>query len=79
MRTTLEIRDEHRGKLLEIAAQRGEKGFSRIVDEALTAFLARREARADLVRSAVEAIGALGEDEAGRIEREAAELRRSWR
>jgi hypothetical protein len=34
MRTTAEIRDDHRAMLLEIAARRGEKGFASIVAEA---------------------------------------------
>ena len=44
MRTTVEIRDDQRAKLLEIAARRGEKGFSRVVQEALDLFL-REEGR----------------------------------
>ena len=39
MRTTIEIRDEHRAKLLEMAARRGEKGFSSIVSEAIELIL----------------------------------------
>lgn len=34
MRTTIEIKPEHRAKLLELAARRGAKGFSELVDEA---------------------------------------------
>jgi len=35
MRTTLEIPDEQRAKLLQLAAARGMKGFSSLVTEAL--------------------------------------------
>ena len=39
MRTTIEIKPEHRAKLLELAARRGQKGFSQLIAEALEAFL----------------------------------------
>ena len=39
MRTTIEIKPEHRAKLLELAARRGQKGFSHLIAEALEAFL----------------------------------------
>src|SRR5260370_421628 len=39
MRTTVEIADEHRARLVELAARRKEKGFSRIVSEAIEQYL----------------------------------------
>ena len=35
MRTTVEINDRFRARLLQIAAERGEKGFSGMLEEAL--------------------------------------------
>jgi hypothetical protein len=35
MRTTIEIKPEHRARILELAATRGDKGFSTVVAEAL--------------------------------------------
>lgn len=40
MRTTIELPDEQRAKLLELAARRGEKGFSKLVQEAVAEYLA---------------------------------------
>jgi tRNA(fMet)-specific endonuclease VapC len=46
MRTTIELKDESRAKLLAIAARRGEKGFSRLIDEAVEQYVpARRGGR----------------------------------
>ncbi len=45
MRTTIEIRDEHRAKLLEMAARRGEKGFSSIVSETIELLSGARSKR----------------------------------
>ena len=39
MRTTIEIKPEHRAKLLALAARRGSKGFSELVAEALDVYL----------------------------------------
>ena len=38
MRTTIEMDDKHRAALLELAARRGEKGFSALVGEAIDAY-----------------------------------------
>jgi len=40
VRTTVEISDAQRAALLKLAAERGEKGFSRLVGEALDRYLA---------------------------------------
>lgn len=79
MRTTIEIPDETRSKLLELAARRGEKGFSRIVQEALDEYFAAKEDRDVRVQRALAALGSLEAAEAERLERHVRELRESWR
>jgi len=39
VRTTIEIKPGHRARLLEVAARRGEKGFSSVIAEALESYL----------------------------------------
>ena len=39
MRTTIELRPEHRSRLIAIAAKRGEKGFSSVLNEAVESYL----------------------------------------
>ncbi len=39
MRTTIELSERHRAALLRLAAERGDKGFSRLVGEAVEAYL----------------------------------------
>jgi hypothetical protein len=41
MRTTVELKPEHRSALLVLASRRGEKGFSNVLEEAIEAYLAR--------------------------------------
>lgn len=79
MRTTVEIKDEHRSRLLELAARRGEKGFSRIVGEALEEYFEKQDDRAEQVRQALDAVGSLSDEEADAMRSEARRLRNSWR
>ncbi|MBI2466653.1 MAG: ribbon-helix-helix protein, CopG family [Candidatus Rokubacteria bacterium] len=79
MRTTIELTDEHRAALLELAARRGEKGFSALIAEALDAYL-KGVAEADERRKAAAGLrGTLrGKDlEALRVATRA--IRERWR
>ena len=79
MRTTVEIRDEHRAALLEMAARRGEKGFSSLVGEALEAYLRAQRQGAAARKKALGLRGALSGREAARLRHHAAVVRVSWR
>ena len=61
MRTTIELSDQHRARLLELAAERGEKGFSRIVQEAVERYLIEQGSRGDRIAQALELQGSLGD------------------
>lgn len=79
MRTTVEISDEYRAKLLELAARRGEKGFSGLVQEAVAKYLAEAERREDTVREAQQVLGKLTEAEARALDEAVQRLRARWR
>jgi hypothetical protein len=79
MRTTVELRDDQRAALLEEAARRGEKGFSRLVEQALDEWLARRADRQELIDAARSARGALDGDEGEAFADAVVAARRSWR
>jgi predicted transcriptional regulator len=79
VRTTIEIRDDLRGALLELAAKRGEKGFSRLVGEAIEAYLEAEHRREAQRRTALRTKGALSDDEAADLRRGVAEIRKVWR
>ena len=79
MRTTVEIADEHRARLLELAARRGEKGFSRIISEAIEQYLAALD-RSEADRRAVLGLrGSLSRKQAERLRADTTEIRRAWR
>lgn len=45
VRTTIELKPEHRARLLELAARRNDKGFSNLVGEALDLYFEALEER----------------------------------
>ena len=53
LRTTVEIDDAHRAELLKLAAQRGEKGFSSLIREALDLYVRQHRARREAVSKAM--------------------------
>ncbi|MBX3027213.1 hypothetical protein KF840_20125 [bacterium] len=79
MRTTIEIRQEQRARLLELAARRGEKGFSNLVQEALELYLDAHARADDTRRRALLLRGVLDEKDAKRLREAAASIRGSWR
>lgn len=79
MRTTVEITAEQRARLLEMAARRGEKGFSKLVQEALDAFLASQDDKERRIERAARLRGSLNSAEAEALRERARELREDWR
>lgn len=79
MRTTIELPNSLRGRLLELAARRGEKGFSRLVTEAVESYLYGLEARESARRRALETLGTVPEEDATRLEESVRGLREHWR
>lgn len=79
MRTTVEISPEHRSALLAIAARRGEKGFSSVLEDAIEQYLAgedeRRRRREELLKLA----GSLSPKEAAELHDRSRALRENWR
>ena len=79
MRTTIEIKPEHRASLLALAARRGQKGFSQLVTEALEAYLKAQQGRGGARKRALMLKGALRPKEVERLRASTAEISRSWR
>lgn len=79
MRTTVELSDEIRAKLLELAARRGERGFSALVEEAVARYLEREERRRRRAEEARSVLGAMEEEDAAELEASVRSLRERWR
>ncbi|MGA3015907.1 MAG: hypothetical protein ABSF62_02225 [Bryobacteraceae bacterium] len=79
MRTTIEMKPEHRARMLELAAKRGEKGFSNVVSEALELYLEAESGRANAIQRALALKGSMRETEAGGLLTRTRRIRASWR
>jgi metal-responsive CopG/Arc/MetJ family transcriptional regulator len=79
MRTTVELSDAVRARLLELAARRGERGFSGLVEEAVEAYLEAEESRRGQAERARSVIGSLSEGDAEDLQASVRSLRERWR
>jgi len=79
MRTTIELPDEQRARLLDLAARRGEKGFSRLVQEAVERMLAEDDSRKSRTKAALALKGSMGAKAADDLEASVARVRSTWR
>lgn len=79
MRTTVEITDQQRARLLEIAGGRGEKGFSRLVQEAIDLYLKVQGQRDNQAKVALKLKGSLASKEGEDLSERVAAVRERWR
>ena len=79
MRTTIELDEEQRAKLVEMASRRGLKGFSPIVKEALDRYLRSSAAKSPAAKDFLRFRGILTDEEARYARAVAKRLRSSWR
>jgi hypothetical protein len=79
MRTTVEIKPQHRSALLALAARRGEKGFSSVLAEAIEEYLDEEKTRAQRRKELLSLGGSLSAEEAKSLRRTATSLRENWR
>jgi len=79
MRTTVELRDDQRARLLEMAAREGRKGFSHLIQEAVDRFLEEEEARRQEVAEALTVVGSFTPEEAEALRDRSRALRERWR
>jgi hypothetical protein len=78
MRTTIELSERHRARLARLAAEKGERGFSRFIAEALDSYLEACGLGDD--RDAARRLrGVLGQDDARELEQRVRAIRESWR
>ncbi|MBI2883464.1 MAG: hypothetical protein HYY11_06115 [Candidatus Methylomirabilis oxyfera] len=85
MRTTIELTDDQRARLLALAAKRRLRGYSVLIHEALERYLeeppngGRARAATKAARAARKVRGTLSEAEAEQMRRRIAELWKRWR
>jgi hypothetical protein len=79
MRAIIELRNDQHARLLQLAADRGEKGISALIREAVDRYLLDIELRDSAVEEAVTVIGSVGADEAEDFRARVHKVRKRWR
>jgi len=79
MRTTVEMKTEHRSALLALAARRGEKGFSSVLAEAIEEYLHGNKERSQRLKDFLSLEGSLSAEDADNLREVTTALRESWR
>ena len=78
MRTTIELKEEHRALLHAIAARRGWRGYSKVIEEAIEFYLQHHSEAKDVRRALLDRRGAWGTEEAEKVREAIRELREKW-
>ena len=79
MRTTIEIPDDLRARLLQLSAERGEKGLSRLVQDAIRLYLQTSEDRRHRGAAARAVLGSFTDKEARELRDSVQRQRARWR
>jgi hypothetical protein len=79
VRTTVELKPEHRSALRALAFRRGEKGFSSVLAEAIEAFLEGEVERERRRKTLLSLAGSLSKKDGDELRRTVRELRVSAR
>src|SRR5687768_17015023 len=79
MRTTIEIADDKLIKLKKLAAERGERGYSSLIDKALEQYLSEISSPSETGEFVDEFQGLWTDEEAEEVRARIAESRKHWR
>ena len=73
------MKPEHRQRSSKLAANRGKKGFSTVVAEALDLYLEAESERTKAIERALALKGSMSETDAAALSTETRKLRANWR
>lgn len=79
MRTTIELSDDHRSALHSLAAQRGLRGYSKLIQEAIDFYIKEKVKKSDGVSHLLKMRGSWNREEAQQFRKRLEEVRRSWK
>ena len=79
MRTTIELSNDHRSALHSLASQKGLRGYSKLIQEAVNLYLKETSRKRKSVNHLLKMRGTWHEEEARQIKKKLAEIRRSWK
>jgi metal-responsive CopG/Arc/MetJ family transcriptional regulator len=79
MRTTIELSDDHRSALHSIAARRGLRGYSKLIQEAIDFYIKEKVKKGEGAKEILKMRGTWSREEAKHFKKRLEEIRRNWR
>jgi predicted transcriptional regulator len=79
MRTTIELSDDHRSALHSLAARRGLRGYSKLIQEAIDFYIKEKVRKEDNIKQLLKMKGTWSEEEARKFKKRIEEIRRNWK
>jgi predicted transcriptional regulator len=79
MRTTIELSDDHRSALHSLAARRGLRGYSKLIQEAIDFYIKEKVKKEDSIKQLLKMKGTWSEEEAKKLRKRIEEIRRNWK
>ena len=79
MRTTIELSNDHRSSLHSLAARRGLRGYSKLIQEAVDLYIQGMTAKERNTEQLLKMRGTWNKEEARNFQNKLREIRRNWK
>ena len=79
MRTTIELSNDHRSSLHSLAARRGIRGYSKLIQEAVDLYIKEMTAKEGNAKLLLKMRGTWNKDDANAFSKKLREIRRNWK
>jgi metal-responsive CopG/Arc/MetJ family transcriptional regulator len=79
MRTTVDLSDDLIAALHALAIRRGQRGYSKVMEEAVSTYLRDQKKRQRDLRAVLDIEGSWSQDEADEVRKNLQEARKNWR
>ncbi len=79
MRTTIELSDEHRSALHALAARKGLRGYSKVIQEAIDLYISEKLKKEDGTGRLLKMKGTWDRKETEKARKKLEEIRRFWK
>ena len=79
MRTTIELSNDRRSSLHSLAAQRGLRGYSKLIEEAVDLYIHEKTTSKSKVEHLLKMRGTWNKEDARNFKKKLREIRRTWK
>jgi len=79
MRTTVELSNDHRSSLHSLAARRGLRGYSKLIQEAVDLYIQEMTAKEGGAKHLLQMRGSWNKEEARKFQKKLRGIRKNWK